>query len=1235
MTNTLIRPIEIFFSYAHADERLRNLLENHLSSLRREGLIRNWHDRQIVAGMDWEQTIDTHLNSASVILLLVSPDFMNSDYCYGIEMRRAMERHQLGGALVIPIILRPVDWQGTPFARLQALPTGGRPITKWSNRDAAFLDVVNGIRRAIEDLAERSPSSAPPLDITRLPGKAISYFASLEDYLKDQPKQQARHRFPVESDFSQNLVYLPETYASRMQMLLQEKRRVLLVGDSAAGKTVLAVAFGKYVRDEGQYAVAYKNAARARDGEGALWYELTLAHDRPGTLYILDNCHLAREAVNEFCFQWESRAPEHAQCILISRPGAEESETRFEAMRDYFESCAGETIEVLPQEIYRGVLERYATVYQQQDPARYVALEDDSAAMLERQHAHNLVISKSRLDAWHELGGRLSQVKEERIYQALREKYLSTSKVALPLLCVLRQYEIPAHNLFVETKLPQDEVGLLEQEKLLTSTAVSQYGVFYELHFHPAEAREIFKAHIYRQYGQITSKQLSQSIADILKAYLSANPSNYLAVYQALYTDNWQQKQKALLKRLLLDRELQEYAASHFETGSIVDALRYIYRLARFDTARARELLSLLEREVGLQDMGARIAAYPFQHIGSVLDCLREVNPELAQRVADILDVQYLASMAEVQSLQSLFKLAQILNEISPARTQAFLAFIPLQTWIRLATANNLASMVSTLQKFDPTFQRERFVAALDMDEMVRQSMRAGLSLQRLAALLRVVKATSPEQAKALLAGIPLYVLAQKVNKSNLSSIEQILGYMQESGFSPVLLEELVGSLDVEQLLRRAETENLQHLYWLLRAMQKISPDGAVAIVEKMTPAGLAALCSSKEAGLSDIQQFAKVVPKRFWWRFLQKFAPYDIAQICNRSALGTVGSFMLHEYSFLERGYPLFQKLFLKNRLETEPLDEIGKFLHRLHSIPRRGAGLSQKALALLATTQLSARVVEGDLEQYALLLHNAHMIDRNYPVQLLAPIHEVEIFQPLLAQSSIHGIQMLIHNVAARDANTENDPLHALHQGLQTVSLSNALEQAKLKDIGRFLWNVHEHIDLSLAQEYCWLVDSQQRPAQLASAPLDELSLFLWNLVSLSTSPTLSLFNEPMLRQRLAEAWKTDIGPAATLLGTLAIVQPTTDFREALSSLRGRQEQLTTYLRLCLSERRPYVLALTLQGLRVYSEETAQTIIKRYLPIEEIARVLGTTQREARTAHSRTLLDEIIEWLTKSGRN
>ncbi len=144
--------LEVFFSYAHEDEALRDKLAKHLRNLERQKVITGWHDRQISAGTEWAGKIDVHLDSARIILLLVSPDFIDSDYCYDVELQHAMARHHAREARVIPIILRPVDWAGTPFAKLQALPKDGKPIALWPNEDEAFLDVARAIRRVAEEL---------------------------------------------------------------------------------------------------------------------------------------------------------------------------------------------------------------------------------------------------------------------------------------------------------------------------------------------------------------------------------------------------------------------------------------------------------------------------------------------------------------------------------------------------------------------------------------------------------------------------------------------------------------------------------------------------------------------------------------------------------------------------------------------------------------------------------------------------------------------------------------------------------------------------------------------------------------------------------------------------------------------------------------------------------------------------------------------------------------------------
>ena len=146
------KPIELFYSYSHRDEELREELEKHLAPLKRQSIVAGWHDRKIGAGQEWANQIGEHLNSAQIILLLVSADFLNSNYCYDIEMQKALQRHESGEAHVIPIILRPAMWESSPIGKLQALPTGAKPIIMWSNRELAFLDVAKGIQKAIDQL---------------------------------------------------------------------------------------------------------------------------------------------------------------------------------------------------------------------------------------------------------------------------------------------------------------------------------------------------------------------------------------------------------------------------------------------------------------------------------------------------------------------------------------------------------------------------------------------------------------------------------------------------------------------------------------------------------------------------------------------------------------------------------------------------------------------------------------------------------------------------------------------------------------------------------------------------------------------------------------------------------------------------------------------------------------------------------------------------------------------------
>jgi len=165
-------PFELVYSYAHEDAKLLKKLDDALSLLQREGRITNWSDRKISAGSLWAEEIDERFKKARIILLLVSNSFLASDYCYSVEMKLALERHERKEARVIPVIMRSCDWETAPFGKLQVLPRDGRPVIKWRPQDDAFTDIARGIRRVVEEMSGTLSSTAPPTAASHKRGRA-------------------------------------------------------------------------------------------------------------------------------------------------------------------------------------------------------------------------------------------------------------------------------------------------------------------------------------------------------------------------------------------------------------------------------------------------------------------------------------------------------------------------------------------------------------------------------------------------------------------------------------------------------------------------------------------------------------------------------------------------------------------------------------------------------------------------------------------------------------------------------------------------------------------------------------------------------------------------------------------------------------------------------------------------------------------------------------------------------
>lgn len=152
--------LSLVFSYAHKDEEMLRELRNHLKSLEHRRLIKSWVDRDIDSGTDYRSEIAVEFNSADIVLLLISSDFIASEYCYGTEMKIALQREEKEATVVIPVILRPCAWQELPFGKLLAVPKDGTPIVNYTNRDDAYLEVVEAVEKVALKLAGKaSPNS--------------------------------------------------------------------------------------------------------------------------------------------------------------------------------------------------------------------------------------------------------------------------------------------------------------------------------------------------------------------------------------------------------------------------------------------------------------------------------------------------------------------------------------------------------------------------------------------------------------------------------------------------------------------------------------------------------------------------------------------------------------------------------------------------------------------------------------------------------------------------------------------------------------------------------------------------------------------------------------------------------------------------------------------------------------------------------------------------------------------
>jgi hypothetical protein len=440
-------------------------------------------------------------------------------------------------------------------------------------------------------------------------------------------------------------------------------------------------------------------------------------------------------------------------------------------------------------------------------------------------------------------------------------------------------------------------------------------------------------------------------------------------------------------------------------------------------------------------------------------------------------------------------------------------------------------------------------------------------------------------------------------------------------------MSEFVLELDVEQIIQEARAISLRRLASFLRTVKAVASNAIGSILEMFPVADVALLIHAQHVALDDLEQLRKAVPRAFWESFLQHCLPEDLATVFHYTSLSVVGTFLHYQYNArsVQEAYALFQNQFLQEQLATTTLEEMGEFLDRTQEIRHAGKAISSNALDLFLNTDITTRVAFTELRQYALLLHHTRAIERTYLPRLLAPLRQDGVLQTALALSDIHGIQLLIFNIASID----KDYLLYLQQALIASNITEKLEQASLRDIGLFLWNTYQHLDNELAQTYCDYLDKQPRTQVYSDISPEDLCFFLWNLTSISNAETLRTFNEPVIQQRLLEGWTEEMSWSLVLRGVATTTNISYSLEGSALAIQHHRDALRAWFTTSNAAHNPYYVALALQGLRNQGEEAARKFLQSSLPVAFMYELLVSARESAITPRSIRLMEETISWL------
>jgi hypothetical protein len=813
-------------------------------------------------------------------------------------------------------------------------------------REDLLTDIANRILKEVKNIRKSE----------------LNYFMGLDELLV-----YPGFRFPRLGDFKNNLVYCPEQYFDQVMKIIETNDCCLLTGRSASGKTVLSIAIAKKLLDDyGYRQVYYVNANRAQRGDGRAWYQQVLRHcnlnNNAKCIYIIDNCHLALEEAGEFYFQWSRYRPLGAQIIFVARPSSDNLPAN--DRDDFYVALENMTFSIEPEDLYWGILEKFASYCTGMDISRYMTLTIDDQQILYEQHSHNLIVSKSRLEAWKEVGGRLSEVSSSIVYQRLVSKFNDYNNETFRSLCALWQFEIPAHNTYVETQLNTEELEALKSNHILNSSLAEGYGIVYYLNLHPDEAKEIFFALFYARQGKIDLTKINVEIIKYLKKYLLAAPPNYLSVYDHCFKSG----QKNIELRLLSDADVQEAMPELLINSRCSDVGKYLFNLAKIDRPKAMEFFWNYVYGLGLDDLCTKLMEPDLNDIQFTLNYFQRVDIDLTNHILDWLGIETLSRIADSENLYNITWTVQTLRHISKRTAIKFVDNMNHELLAQKISGHDYVSILAFfdyLESLSYTEEQIRyFVDNVDVGLLVANANKN--SHKVIFDLIKKIRRYSPRKYE-LFAQKAMFEIAERPPYINWFFSISLIAYLKKRKYSGEDLRNAINHIDAQEIAHNLLTSNFYKKSSFIKKLYIISPLLLEEVVSIITPQEFHKLLRDGKFVISTYKLLAKT-GEEYMLENLQSLTALidieDARQMISLSSLREIGDYFHSRHDEQKKAwYEDFSQTQLKQKivesLHEEALGGIAYFINKIIQIPDTGLGHVRSMLAILVEKDMVGLMV------------------------------------------------------------------------------------------------------------------------------------------------------------------------------------------------------------------------------------------------------------------------------------